>query len=473
MYARALLLLFSLLPLAANAAPRAMLVFDASGSMWGQIGGKSKLEIARQAAKSYVASLPAGSQLGLLAYGHRQKDSCTDIETLVPPGPVDAKSYGQRLDGIKALGKTPLARAITQAAEALDYKKEPATVIVVTDGIETCHADPCAVAQELASGAKQLTIHVIGFDIKAGERQYLQCYAQRTGGRFVLAGNAADLNLAFADLGAKPADAQALVMLAATPQAPKAGSKLTASWSGYDTRAGDFLTLTLPETPAGGGAGTQLAAGAAKAVLTAPEEPGDYELRYIQRGTNSVAGRLAVTVAPSEASVRAPAMVGGNQPFAVQWTGPKNPGDTVALFDPQSPQNAPRAYADTNQGSPAKLLAPAQSGEYEVRYTAPGGKVLASQRVTVTMEAISLSAPASVKRGQPFTVTVNGTPGPADFVNLAPAGSHRDTHLAYKYPKDGRTMRFTAPAAPGEYELRYFAGAGNFGMLTSATVSVK
>lgn len=450
-----------------------MLVFDASGSMWGQIGGKSKREIARKAAQSYVAGLPAGSRLGLLAYGHRQKDSCSDIETLLPPAALDARTFNQKRDGIKALGKTPLTRAITQAAEALDYKREPATVIVVTDGIETCHADPCAAAQELAATAKQLTVHVIGFDIKAGERQYLQCFAQRTGGRFVVAGDAADLTLAFADLGERPADAPALVKLSATPQTPKAGGRFTAAWSGYDTRAGDFLTLTLPETPPGGGTATQLAAGAANAALTAPEEPGDYELRYIQRGTNKVAGRLTVTVAPSEASVRAPAMVGGNQPFAVQWTGPKNPGDTLALFDAQSTQNAQLAYADTRQGSPAKLLAPAQSGEYEVRYVAPGGKVLASQRVTVTMEPVSLSAPASVKRGQAFTVTVNGTPGPADFVNLAPAGSHRDTHLAYKYPKDGRTMKFTAPAAPGEYELRYFAGAGNFGMLTSATVSVK
>ncbi|HEY5799490.1 MAG TPA: VWA domain-containing protein, partial [Burkholderiaceae bacterium] len=334
---------------AADTAPRAMLVFDASNSMWGQIGGKSKLEIARTAAQQYVAGLPAGRQLGLLAYGHRQKDACSDIETLIEPGAVDPKVYAQKLAAIKAMGKTPLARAITQAAEALDYKKQPATVIVVTDGIETCNADPCAVAQELAKAGKQLTVHVIGFDIKAGERQYLQCYAQKTGGRFVLASNAADLHLAFSDIGAPPPkapDPKAAVKLANKPVTPKAGSRFDVSWSGYDTKAGDLVSISLPETPSGGGSVVQLEAKAASAAVRAPEEPGVYEIRYLQRVTNAVAGKLAVTVIAAEASVQAPATVGGNQPFAVQWSGPKNAGDTLLLVDPEAPATQ-ISYFDT------------------------------------------------------------------------------------------------------------------------------
>ena len=65
---------------AQSAAPRApqgpgqsMLVLDASGSMWGQIAGRAKIEIAREAVGSMLATWPASQQLGLMAYGHRSK----------------------------------------------------------------------------------------------------------------------------------------------------------------------------------------------------------------------------------------------------------------------------------------------------------------------------------------------------------------------------------------------------------------
>ena len=72
---------------AQSAAPRAppgpgqsMLVLDASGSMWGQIAGRAKIEIAREAVGSMLATWPASQQLGLMAYGHRSKGDCADIQ---------------------------------------------------------------------------------------------------------------------------------------------------------------------------------------------------------------------------------------------------------------------------------------------------------------------------------------------------------------------------------------------------------
>ena len=64
---------------------QSMLVLDASGSMWGQIAGRAKIEIAREAVGSMLATWPASQQLGLMAYGHRSKGECTDIELIVPP----------------------------------------------------------------------------------------------------------------------------------------------------------------------------------------------------------------------------------------------------------------------------------------------------------------------------------------------------------------------------------------------------
>ena len=59
---------------------QAIIVFDGSGSMWGQIDGKPKHELAREALRNMLENTPDSMALGLMAYGHREKGSCTDIE---------------------------------------------------------------------------------------------------------------------------------------------------------------------------------------------------------------------------------------------------------------------------------------------------------------------------------------------------------------------------------------------------------
>ena len=82
----------------ATAADRTIIVLDASGSMWGQIDGKPKLEIARETLRTVLQSVPADMELGLMAYGHREKGSCSDIELVVPPaaGSAAAITAGRR-----------------------------------------------------------------------------------------------------------------------------------------------------------------------------------------------------------------------------------------------------------------------------------------------------------------------------------------------------------------------------------------
>ncbi|TJW74857.1 MAG: hypothetical protein E5X43_30095, partial [Mesorhizobium sp.] len=62
------------------AADRVVIVLDASGSMWAQIDGKPKLEIARESLRTVLQSVPADKEIGFMAYGHREKGSCEDIE---------------------------------------------------------------------------------------------------------------------------------------------------------------------------------------------------------------------------------------------------------------------------------------------------------------------------------------------------------------------------------------------------------
>ena len=138
------------------AADRAIIVLDASGSMWGQIDGRPKVDIARETLRTVLQSVPADMELGLMAYGHREKGSCVDIELVVPPAAGSAPAITAAADTMKFLGKTPLTAAVRQAAEALRYTEEKSTVILITDGIETCEADPCALGKELEVGGCRL-----------------------------------------------------------------------------------------------------------------------------------------------------------------------------------------------------------------------------------------------------------------------------------------------------------------------------
>src|SRR6056297_2474497 len=174
----------------AAAADDVMVVFDGSNSMWGQIDGTAKIEIAREAMGRLVGEWADGADVGLMAYGHRRAGDCADIETVIQPGPFDRERFMSSVRAITPTGKTPLTSAVEEAAEALSYRDEPATVVLITDGIESCRRDPCALADDLERMGVGFTAHVVGFDLQGEEREAVACMAERTGGLFVAADDA-------------------------------------------------------------------------------------------------------------------------------------------------------------------------------------------------------------------------------------------------------------------------------------------
>ncbi|MEH6359464.1 MAG: VWA domain-containing protein [Amylibacter sp.] len=176
-----------------------IVVFDGSGSMWGQIDGTSKIEIARNAMQEMVDAWNDRTGIGLIAYGHRKKGDCADIETLLPAGQINKTAFMAAINAIQPKGKTPISAAVRKAAESLKYTEQKATVILISDGLETCNADPCVLASELESTGVDFTTHVIGFDINKADSAKLACLATNTGGKFISASNAAELNNAITE----------------------------------------------------------------------------------------------------------------------------------------------------------------------------------------------------------------------------------------------------------------------------------
>lgn len=175
------------LALPAVAAERAIIVLDGSGSMWAQIDGKARITIARETLHEVLSTLPGDLELGFMTYGHREKGNCDDIEMLVEPAAGTGAAIAAAADDINPKGMTPISDAVRLAAEDLRFTEQKATVILITDGLETCEVDPCALASDLEAQGIDFTTHVLGFGLSDEEGQQVACLAENTGGKYLSA----------------------------------------------------------------------------------------------------------------------------------------------------------------------------------------------------------------------------------------------------------------------------------------------
>lgn len=184
----------------------AMIVFDASGSMAGSLaeGMSSSIRRIDEVRKALAKVLPNAARfrrIGLITYGPGPEQQC-NVDLKLRPQSNAAKPIMEIVDSLNPAGKTPLAKAVEQAAEVLDFKTKPGTIVVLTDGEETCGGTPCDLGKMLAANGVQLTVHVIGFRMTAfwtgGQSSIeVRCLAEATGGQYIQTDNRAELVEAF------------------------------------------------------------------------------------------------------------------------------------------------------------------------------------------------------------------------------------------------------------------------------------
>jgi Ca-activated chloride channel family protein len=444
-----------------------MFVLDASGSMWGQVKGKAKIEIAKEVMVKLADGLPDDMRVGLSAYGHRRKGDCNDIETLIKPGPLNRAALKAKVNAISPKGKTPLSEAVRQAAKELRYTEDKATVVLVSDGLETCAADPCALAVEMAKAGVDFTVHVIGFAITKDEQERLRCLADRTGGLFLSADDADGLLAALMKTVAKVKEPPKPVVedpgkarLMGPAQVP-AGQAFTVKWEGPDSK-GDFVALA-PKDPKDDNTLSYAYTKSGNPVrLTAPGDPGDFELRYKHGHTGKVIGRAPIKVTQVTAGLEAPDKAQVAQKIQVKWKGPGYRGDYISVAKPDQDPGSYQHYAYTSAGNPVSLQAPAEPGGYEVRYImGAGDKLLAKRNIQVTPASAQVKAPAETQVAKKIKVDWQGPDGEGDYISVARSDQDPGSYVHYTYTKSGNPALVLAPSDPGEYEVRYIQGLGD------------
>ncbi|SHO48613.1 vWA domain-containing protein [Desulfopila aestuarii] len=455
-----------LLPVSALCAekPRVMLILDSSGSMWGQIDGKAKIEIAREALGEIIDTIPAEYETGLMAYGHRRKGDCQDIETLVDFGPHSPAAMKKRIAEISPKGKTPLSASVQMAAKTLRSTEEKATVILLTDGLETCDADPCQVAADLARSGVDFTVHVVGFDLSEGDQGRLRCLADKTGGLFVAAGDAKALKTALATTVEKvKAPPPPVVEKPGTatlngPAQVTVGETFSVNWQGPNSR-NDFICLASRDQKKQDCCDYIYTEQGNPVQLAAKCEAGDYELRYIHGYSDTIISREDIAVVPAQVELQIPAAVKAATPVEVTWRGPGYPTDYISIAEGDQPGHSYLNYTYTSTGSPLKVQAPSIPGTYEVRYVlGQGDTMLARKSLTVEPVTATVTAPQTVDAAASFTTQWQGPNNDRDYISIAVPAEDGSNYATYAYTSNGNPVTLTAPSAPGTYEVRYVLG---------------
>jgi hypothetical protein len=174
------------------------IIMDASNSMTGLVGKETKIAAARRVLTQTINGLPATMSVGFRVYGHRfatddYDNACGDTELLAPIGPVNKAALVGLVNKIQTKGRTPLVLSVLEAIK--DFEKIPnGSIILVTDGIESCKGDIKSIAPAIKKAGLELEVNIVGFDIKeAGARQELESIAGSTGGRYLDAKDADEL----------------------------------------------------------------------------------------------------------------------------------------------------------------------------------------------------------------------------------------------------------------------------------------
>lgn len=435
-----------------------ILVLDASGSMWGQIDGEAKITIARNVVGELLEDLPETRRLGLVAYGHTRKGDCNDIETLAEVGASRAE-IRRAVEAINPKGMTPISASVRFAAEQLRYTEMPATVILVSDGEETCNLDPCEVGTALEASGVNFTAHVIGFDIEnEAHRAQLQCLAENTGGIYVNASNSAELADALEQTVAEAPEMVRETILSLRATDLKGGPEIE---TGLDWRV--TLAGTDDEVHAVSGTGNsevELAAGTYDVSVAWPEMGLEGEtlgvvLREGAPRTVTIALEQALEATLAiEPEGTAPV----SSEITVTWTGPARRGDFITITAPDA---APSSYSDyeypARSGNRLTLRMPVDPGAYEVRYVVGSAPnlVIARMPIEAVPTEATLSAPDTVNAGAVVAVEWAGPGYNDDWITIVKPEAGERSYGDYAHTRNGNPLELTAPLEAGAYEVRY------------------
>ena len=183
----------------AQTASEIEIIFDGSRSMNDAMGGTTKMDVAKQALTTIANQITAGSKVGLRIFGTTPiqgniQDSCTDSLLAMPIAPFEKDQMVGKVLSLQSYGMTALGYSLEKSAgdftQGAETKK---TIILISDGEETCGKDPIAMMENLKAQGINITIHSVGFGASEAAKVQLKKLAEITQGSYREAEDASQL----------------------------------------------------------------------------------------------------------------------------------------------------------------------------------------------------------------------------------------------------------------------------------------
>lgn len=165
----------------ANKVTRILFVLDASHSMYSQMDNSNRMELAKVLLAKMADSLNNLDhvEIALRVFGHqstRERQDCKDTKLEVPFSKNNLSQVKTKISQIRPKGTTLIAYALQQSA--YDFPEDPLArniIILITDGIEECAGDPCAVSLALQKQGVVLKPFIIGVGVSYKFRTQFEC----------------------------------------------------------------------------------------------------------------------------------------------------------------------------------------------------------------------------------------------------------------------------------------------------------
>jgi Ca-activated chloride channel family protein len=169
---------------------RILFILDGSQSMLTEWESGTKMTVAQELLSDLVDSLADLShvEMALRVYGHQKPvppQDCSDTKLEVPFSKKNTQKIKSKLRSIRPKGTTPIAHSLELSISDFPKSTECRNIIIlITDGIESCDGDPCAVSLRLQKSGIILKPFVIGIGLDDRYKETFDCV-----GRYYNAGN--------------------------------------------------------------------------------------------------------------------------------------------------------------------------------------------------------------------------------------------------------------------------------------------
>lgn len=462
------------------------LILDASGSMWTKLeDGRPRITAAKQVLADFIARTPAAADLnvGLRIYGSEiragQPGACDDSKLFVPLRGFDRDALLKTVRDARVIGATPIAKSLDLAAQDLAVLPAQArkSVLLVTDGEESCGGNVAAAIARLKASGANLDFRIVGIGLSTAATK-----------RFAALAPIENANSAAALAAAVARAVQPALPPAAKPAATAVGVRVTLVRDSKPVVvAGASVTFSTArsEKP------TPLTAGA-NGVFTGQFLPGGYTPAVTLPGRASarqfplVSVRadarnefvLDITEPPQVRLTAQPASVLSGDPIQVDFEGAGAASRGWIVLAPvgSSDETELDYRAAEGPAGVVELRAPDAEAKLEARYITTGEQRTVAGRsspISVTPAKASVRVARTAGTGASVKVEWNGPESDDNFLTFAPVGAEAAMYLQGSWARAsaGSPLTLTAPLEPGEYEVRYVM-SGTDRVAASARIKV-